>query len=77
MTGEFRDATEEEFELALKASYFAYELLDFWQRDKPIHPDGDNSQDWAGTEYIKRWFRERYKHRGEAIPPKPDGRGIQ
>lgn len=61
MTGDFKDATEEEFELAVQSVRFANQLKDFWEREVEISPDNDNKQDWSGTYYIQRWFRDKYK----------------
>ena len=59
MTGEFKDATEEEFEIAKKSSWFANMMLKWWNKDEKISGDllKDNKRDWEGTDTIARWCR--------------------
>ena len=58
MTGEFKDATEEEFELAKKSCEFARNMLKWWEKDKKLDADGESLRAWEGTALISRWFRE-------------------
>ncbi len=71
MTGEFKDATKEEFEVARKSVHFASAMLRWWQKDKELYsgePDdyysvGDsdeNKRDWGGTHDITKWYRDEY-----------------
>lgn len=56
-TGEFKDATKEEFEIAKKASWFARMMLKWWNKDEEIY-DGDNTREWDGTYEISKWCRK-------------------
>ena len=58
MTGEFKDATEEEFELAKESVKFARMLLKWWEKDEKMSEEKDNQRDWEGTQSIAKWFRE-------------------
>lgn len=60
MTGEFKDATEEEFELAKKSCEFARNMLKWWEKDKKMEANIDNSREWEGTEMIKKWYRKEF-----------------
>lgn len=55
MTGEFRYATKEEFEIAKKSAWFARMMLRWWGK---IEPDEDNEREWEGTAKIASWCRE-------------------
>ena len=57
MTGEFKDATEQEFENAKKSVWFAKMLLQWWERNEKMDADGDNMREWDGTENIAKWCR--------------------
>jgi hypothetical protein len=57
MTGEFKDASEEEFEIAKKSCWFANMFLKWWEKDKRISICEDNERDWGGTEEITKWCR--------------------
>lgn len=62
MTGEFKDATDEEFELARKASHFAHAMSKWWTKDKPLDVDdydGD-PREWEGTAKLKEWYRKEF-----------------
>ena len=61
MTGDFKDATDEEFKLAEEAIKFAKLMLEWWEKDKKLtaKDDGSDMRDWEGTFNIKRWYRER------------------
>lgn len=72
MTMEFKDATEEEFEIAKKASHFANTMQKWWEKDKKISsgdiddfysmPDEDeNKRDWDGTIALAEWYRKEFK----------------
>ncbi len=74
MTGEFKDATEKEFEVARKSVHFASAMLRWWQKDKKFdlgEPDdyyyiGDsdeNKRDWGGTHDIAKWYRGEYSEK--------------
>jgi len=58
MTGNFKDATEEEFELAIQSRKFANKMLEWWQKDEKLNVDEPTFRDWEGTETIAKWFRE-------------------
>ena len=64
MTGEFKDATDEEFEIAKKASWFAHMMLKWWEKDNKltasieIEDQIKDKRDWEGTEFVKRWCRK-------------------
>ncbi len=62
MTGEFKDATEEEFELAGKGVKFASNMLKWWTKDKPLDMEliEDDSRKWAGTNALAKWYREEF-----------------
>ena len=57
MTGEFKDATEEEFNIAKKAAWFAHIARRWWEKDEKINPDKENLRDWEGTTLIAKWCR--------------------
>ncbi len=61
MTGEFKDATKEEFEIANKSAWFARMVLKWWEKDKKIDCDSkkeDGQRDWEGTAMIASWCRK-------------------
>ncbi len=58
MTGEFKDATKEEFEIAKKAAWFVRMMLRWWEKDRKMDSDGENSRDWEGTSYLAKWCRK-------------------
>lgn len=60
MTGEFKDATDEEFELTREANIFAHEMKNWWEKDKKLSEE-DNSREWEGTFNIAKWFMETHK----------------
>lgn len=60
MTGEFKDATDEEFELAKKASHFAYTFGKWWEKDKPHSVDDDDYRKWEGTVNLVKWYRKEF-----------------
>ena len=59
MTGEFKDASEKEFENAKKASKFSRNMRDWWEKDKKIEFEGDMSREWEGTYAIAKWLRDK------------------
>ena len=72
MTGEFKDASEEEFELARKASHFAYAVLKWWEKDKKIgigdpqdiysiSNEEENKREFPLIDAVKKWYRSEYK----------------
>ena len=78
MTGEFKDATKEEFEIANKSAWFARMMLKWWQKDKktivvddkdnPMMTDFDktreeNRRDWEGTAMLANWCRKELTSR--------------
>jgi len=63
MTGEFKDASKEEFEIAKKSVWFANMLLKWWEKDKKMSEDSNNKRDWEGTEIIAKWFRKNNQKR--------------
>lgn len=66
MTGEFKDATEKEFEDAKKSCEFARMMSAWWEKDKKLYPDctESNMRDWEGTASIASWCREYLKKVG-------------
>jgi len=68
MTGEFKDATDHEFKIAEKASWFSYKMLAWWEKDKKMDCDGDiyNNRDWPGTHSIYKWYVNKFKNIKEA-----------
>lgn len=58
MTGEFKDATEEEFEIAKQAAWFARMMLRWWEKDGKMNPDLPAMRDWEGTTSIATWCRK-------------------
>jgi hypothetical protein len=78
MTGEFKDATEEEFKNAEKAVWFASMMLKWWSKDKKMYvspglyfdiekESKENSRDWEGTDAIARWCREQLNHKSRGV----------
>lgn len=75
MTSEFKDATDEEFELARKACRFSREMLEWWTKDKPLFEDNGEGgyfddtetspRDWAGTHDLVKWYIEHYGKEGK------------
>ena len=69
MTGEFKEATEKEFEIAKRSAWFSNMMLKWWEKDNAmITPDDDelyemednrNKRDWEGTALISKWCREK------------------
>jgi len=59
MTGEFKDASQEEFENAKKAVWFAKTMLKWWEKDKKLNSDSteESKRSWEGTEFIAKWCR--------------------
>jgi len=45
MTGEFKDASEEEFKIAKKSVWFANMLLKWWEKYEKMSEDKDNKRD--------------------------------
>jgi len=68
MTGEFKDATNEEFEIAKKAAWFARTMQKWWEKDNKLKAEEDlmpeNMRDWEGTASLARWCREIQKKGG-------------
>ena len=61
MTGEFKDATKEEFEVAEQACKFARDMLKWWEKDRKMNPDSiDNLREWDGTNDIAKWYRKEF-----------------
>ncbi len=62
MTGEFKDANDEEFELARKASHFAHAMSKWWTKDKPMDVDGydGDPREWEGTVKLNEWYRKTF-----------------
>ena len=58
MTGDFKNATEKEFEIAKKAAWFSRMMLKWWKLKGKISPDKDTIRSWEGTSPIAKWCRE-------------------
>ena len=70
MTGEFKDATKEEFEIAKKSAWFARMMLKWWEREEKLETNeelGDiksvNMREWEGTATIANWCRKELTSR--------------
>lgn len=65
MTGDFKDATKEEYEIAKKSAWFANMMLKWWERDQKMryHIDEDleneDLRSWEGIVSIAEWCREQ------------------
>lgn len=72
MTGEFKNATDEEFKIAELSCWFAHRMLEWWEKDKkngiiddkdnPLFVDikateKENMRVWEGTYDIAKWMR--------------------
>ena len=60
MTGEFKDATKSEFELAKKSCEFARNMLMWWEKDNKLNADEEGNREWGGLESIKSWYRKEF-----------------
>jgi hypothetical protein len=58
MTGQFKEATPEEFAMASQSSWFAHTMNEWWKKDSELDCDGDNPRDWEGTQCIASWARQ-------------------
>lgn len=76
MTGELKDATVEEFKLAVRSVDFAGAMMQWWEKDKrivvindddnPVLTDieatrNENKRIWEGKEEIARWYRTKMR----------------
>lgn len=72
VTGEFKDATDQEQEVAIDAIRFAHKMLKWWEKDGKMDigdvkdfyamPDEEkNKRSWGGTVDIAKWYREEFK----------------
>lgn len=69
LTGEFKDATEEEFKIAEIANWFGHAMLRWWEKDGKMNSDEPALREWVGTSDLKKWFREDLaKHRPPFLP---------
>ena len=73
MTGDFKNASEEEFEIAKKSVWFANMLLKWWEKDEKMSEDKDNKRDWEGTEIIAKWCRNALSSNSATQVSKADG----
>lgn len=64
MTGDLKDSTDEEFEIAKKASWFSNMMLRWWQMKEKMDHDKKNLRDWEGTVLIAKWCREELNKNG-------------
>lgn len=66
ITGIFKEATKEEFEIAKKSAWFANMVKKFWEKDKKLDCDDQEGDKriWEGTAIIATWCREQ-------LTPKP------
>ncbi len=62
MTGDFKDATKEEFNIAKKSAWFARMVLKWWEKDQKLCEDDQlmspNARDWEGTSDLSSWCRK-------------------
>ena len=60
MTGEFKNASQAEFENAKKAAEFARLMLAWWEKDEKLHyeENTENRREFPGTESWARWARK-------------------
>lgn len=63
MTGEFKDATEQEFQMAKNSVTFSQLVFKWWCNDKPLMITGDelkdlneNKRNWQGTIVVSKFF---------------------
>ena len=63
LTHEFKDASEEEFQIAVVAQITANILLHWWESKGKMDQDDEEShkRSWPGTEDYKRYVREYFK----------------
>lgn len=70
MTGELKEPTKEEFEIAKKSAWFARMVLKWWEKDKKINCDAtkeEDKRDWEGTALLVSWCRKellKHTHKG-------------
>jgi len=72
MTGELKEPTDKELEIARKAIRFTRMMLRWWEKDKKIvviddednpiltdleSTEKENKRSWGGTEEIAKWYR--------------------
>jgi hypothetical protein len=60
MTGNFKDATKEEFELAKKAAHFARAMHKWWTRKEPMDSETNNNRSWQGSVFLAEWYRKEF-----------------
>ncbi len=76
MTGVFKDATSEEFEIAKQSAWFARMVLKWWEKDEKLAFDDndmmlDNSnRQWEGTAMLSSWCREELSKEVKKDGPK-------
>ena len=58
MTGEFKNATKKEFEVAKKSSWLANMMVKWWCKGGKLNEDEVNKRDWEGTKKIASWCRD-------------------
>jgi len=67
MTGKFKDATKEEFEIAKKSAWFSRMMLKWWSKDKKINVEKTNTREWEGTDMIASWCRKELNSVNHAV----------
>ena len=68
ITDEFKEATDEEFTLAIAGNAFAQLMLVWWEKDGKMDCDKEETltRGWDGTHSIREWAREFFKtHEGQ------------
>jgi len=62
MTGKFKDATDDEYEIAIQSVIFSNVMIQWWEKDvKLINENNNNSRNWEGIEFIKQWYIDNIK----------------
>ena len=64
ITGEFKEPTDEEFEIAINSVKFANLMMAWWEKEKRLDYDGDNKnndREWEGKSPIALWYRDKFQ----------------
>lgn len=78
-TGEFKEPTDEELQLAQEAITFAKNVSRWWQEQRPNHCAKDDSfteREWPGTRALFQWYRDnaqKKKNINTTAPMTPTG----
>jgi len=62
MTGEFKETTIKEMQIAEKSAWFANMVLKWWEKDRKMRAgEEDSKRYWDGTVNIAKWCREEFE----------------